>query len=251
MQGRDDGRGELVATNNAGVTTIADLHADRELRGRVASLTEFGAFVDLGIGHDGLVHISQIPGARLRDPQQMLRVGEVVTVWVLNVDPQAQKISLSMFKPRHLQEGRLPTLGERMDQQQGRRRPRGDRREPAERPQQGVGRFAGAGRVGERRPPGEPGRDGGARRPFGGGGRGPRRDDRDGGGFGDRGPRGRGPREQRVYTVEPAREVAATRTHKGEFTSLANLRALLGKPAAPAPAPAEAEPPRPDDAPSS
>ncbi|MBZ0151834.1 MAG: hypothetical protein K8J09_09905, partial [Planctomycetes bacterium] len=57
------------------------------------------------------------------------------------------------------------------------------------------------------------------------------RDDR----FGDRGPRGRGPREQRVYTVEPAREVAETRTHKGEVTSLASLRALLSgnKPAAP------------------
>ncbi len=235
MRGKDDGRGELVATNNAGVDTIADLHADRELRGRVASLTEFGAFVDLGIGHDGLVHISQIPGFRLRDPQQMLRVGEVVTVWVLNVDPQQQKISLTMYQPRHLQEGRRPTLGERMEQQQGKRRPRGDRREHGAGAAAGAGRggpggrFAGAGRVGERRPPGEPGRDGGDRPRFGGG----RGGDRDGG-FGDRGPRGRGPREQRVYTVEPAREVAATRTHKGEFTSLANLRALLGKPAAPA-----------------
>lgn len=267
QRGKEDSRGELVATNNAGVTSLADLHTDRELRGRVASLTEFGAFVDLGIGQDGLVHISQIPGHRLRDPQQMLRVGEVVTVWVLNVDQQNQKIGLSMHMPRHLQEGRRPTLGERMDQQAGRRRPRGERREGPGHGGHGghggprheggpTGRFAGAGRVGERRPPGEPGK-GDERGGFGRGPRGPR--DRDGfgdRGFGDRGGRGRGPREQRVYTVEPAREVAETRTHKGEFTSLANLRALLGgkkaaepAPAAPAPATEAAAPeatPRPE-----
>jgi hypothetical protein len=185
------------------------------------------------------VHISQIPGHRLRDSQQMLRVGEVVSVWVLNVDQQQGKISLTMHKPRHLQEGRAPTIGERLDQQQGRRRPRGDRNErrdegaPAGGPGGGPGtgnRFAGSGRVGERRPPRAPGEEGNDRPRFGRGGpRGGDRDDRGDRGFGDRGPRGRGPREQRVYTVEPAREAAETRTHKGEFTSLSNLRALLGK----------------------
>ncbi|HLQ37193.1 MAG TPA: Tex-like N-terminal domain-containing protein, partial [Planctomycetota bacterium] len=74
-----DPRGEMTATANAGVRTIDDLRADQELRGRVANLTEFGAFLDLGIGQDGLVHISQIPANRLRNPEQMLRVGEVVT----------------------------------------------------------------------------------------------------------------------------------------------------------------------------
>jgi uncharacterized protein len=230
MRGNEDSRGELVATHNEGVNTLADLQPDRELKGRVASLTEFGAFVDLGIGQDGLVHISQIPGFRLRDPQQMLRVGEVVTVWVLNVDQEKQKIALTMHLPRHLQEGRRPTLGERMEQQQrgggkrpqGDRPPRGDRGDRGERrePSGPPGRFAGASRVGKRQPPGEPGREGGDRPRFG--------RDRDEGGFGDRGPRGRGPREQRVYTVEPAREASEQRTHKGEFTSLANLRALLG-----------------------
>jgi uncharacterized protein len=243
--GKDDGRGELVATSNANVHGIADLHVDRELRGRIASLTEFGAFVDLGIGHDGLVHISQIPPHRLRDPQQMLRVGEVVTVWVLHVDQATQKIALSMHMPRHLQEGRRPTLGERMDQQQG-RRPRREREAPPAPPS----RLAGAS-VGQRRPPGEPGGEG-DRRSRPGGGRGPRpRDDREGSGYGGR-SRGRTPQEQRVYTVEPARQVAATRTHKGEFTSLANLRALLGgKPSAPPaePAPPPAEPPPPPAAP--
>ena len=234
---KQEPRGELIATANEGVTSLADLHSDRELRGRVASLTEFGAFIDLGIGHDGLVHISQIPTARVRDPQQMLRVGEVVTVWVLSVDQQTQKIALSMHQPRHLQEGRRPTLGERMDQQEKRQRPRPERRE-ASAPQRAAGRFAGAGRVGERRGPSAPGDGGDGGRPrFGGerGGSGERRD-RD-----DRGSRGRGPSDPRVYTVEPALEAAETRTHKGEFKSLANLRALLGsKSDAPKAPPADA-----------
>lgn len=229
QRANEDPRGELLNSSNEGVHTLADLHADRELRGRVATLTEFGAFVDLGIGQDGLVHISQIPGHRLRDPGQMLRAGEVVTVWVLSVDTQNQKIALSMLKPRHLQEGRLPTLGERMDQQQGRRR----RRPEGDGPPRQEGRFAGAhsSRPSQRRGPPEPGQGGGDRRFGGGRGPGGGRDDRDRGDRDDRGRRDRGPREQRVYTVEPAKEVVETRSHKGEVTSLASLRALLAGPA--------------------
>ncbi len=243
-----DSRGELVATGNEGVHTLADLHADRELRGRVANLTEFGAFVDLGIGQDGLVHISQIPPHRLRDPHNMLRVGEVVTVWVQGVDHEKRKISLSMHKPRHLQEGRLPTIGERMEMQQG-RRPRRDRggpgggpggRQERERPpMRGDSR-----RLPERRGPAAPGDAAeGDRR--GRGDRGPRpgRGDR---GDSDFGGGRRGPREQRVYTVEPAKEVVETRTPKGEVTSLASLRNLFGRGAAkdedkPTPPPPAAE----------
>jgi uncharacterized protein len=216
-----DPRGELIATANEGVNTLADLHQDRELKGRVASLTDFGAFIDLGIGQDGLVHISQIPGHRMRDPNQMLRVGEVVTVWVLNVDQQKQKISLSMHQPRHLAEGRLPTLGERMEQQKGRRRGRGDRGP------------RGQGRGDEqqgRRPGAAGGRPGGGRRGGPGAGREDRGRDRDRG-FGgrERGGRRGGPREQRIYTVEPAREVEEQRSDKGEVTSLSSLRNLLNR----------------------
>ncbi|MBM4062310.1 MAG: S1 RNA-binding domain-containing protein [Planctomycetes bacterium] len=268
QRAKEDVRGVLTPTRNEGVNTIADLRADQELRGRVASLTEFGAFVDLGIGQDGLAHISQIPGHRLRDPQHMLRVGEVVTVWVLHVDQQNQKIALSMHKPRHLQEGRLPTIGERMEQQ-GRRRhreggPTGPTAEPRKPGRFQDSRFAGSGFPGggfaggghrpERRGPPEPG-DGDRRPRFGRGGpRGP--GEREGGdrgfgdrGFGDRRPRG-GPREQRVYTVEPAKEVVETRTHKGEVTSLASLRALFGTSPRPTPpAPPPAPPPPPPEAP--
>ncbi|MFM1873112.1 MAG: hypothetical protein RL398_2534 [Planctomycetota bacterium] len=232
QRAKEDVRGELVDTRNEGVSTLADLHADRELKGRVANLTEFGAFIDLGIGQDGLVHISQIPPHRLRG-DEMLCVGEVVTVWVQSIDQEKRKISLSMFKPRHLQEGRLPTIGERMAAQgrggprgergprhdrgergqRGDRGPRGDGPQQPERPRLGDSR-----RLPQRRGPGE-GRDG-ERAP---------REDRGDRGFGDRGPRGpRGPRENRVYTVEPAKEVADTRNQKGELTSLAGLRNLFG-----------------------
>ena len=205
----EDSRGELIATANEGVNTLADLNQDQELKGRIASLTEFGAFVDLGIGQDGLVHISQIPGHRMRDPNQMLRVGEVVTVWVLGVDVQKQKISLSMHPPRQRSDGRHAPGGDRPDSQQGRRRGRSQR---------GPGRGDGPG-----------GRGPGGRRGAPGGGRDRERGGDRGFGGRDRGGRRGGSREPRIYTVEPAREVEEQRSDKGEVTSLSSLRNLLNR----------------------
>jgi transcriptional accessory protein Tex/SPT6 len=248
-----DPRGKLTATANAGVHTLADLHADMELRGRIANLTEFGAFVDLGIGQDGLVHISQIPGHRLRDPNQMLRVGEVVQVWVLHVDNQTRKISLSMHKPRHLAEGRPATLGERMDRGKRQSRQRSSGRGPgrgrreqeagpdsqtftrgARAPDSRRGQRRSAPVTAEGKPTGNR-EEGGDRPPRDRGARGPR-GDRRGGDRGDRGDRGgrggRGDRSPRVITVESEREVSETKGHKGELTSLSSLKSLLGKPPA-------------------
>jgi predicted RNA-binding protein with RPS1 domain len=233
-----DARGELTATTNAGVHTLADLRSDMELRGRIANLTEFGAFVDLGIGQDGLIHISQIPSHRLRDPHQMLRVGEVVQVWVAHVDQEKGKISLSMQPPRHVQEGRQPTLGEKMEQRPGRRERRPRRDEPAT-PLMSRAARAPESRKGRNRaapltPEGKPEKDrfpveegvpaeGGAPAAAAGpeGARGERRDDRGGrgrfggggGGFGggdrrhggrdDRGGRGRDDRGSRGQGGDP------------------------------------------------
>ncbi|MHC4814080.1 MAG: S1 RNA-binding domain-containing protein, partial [Planctomycetota bacterium] len=96
--GRDP-RGTLTAVRNPDVHTVKDLRPDQELRGRVTNLTDFGAFVDLGIGQDGLVHVSQIPPQRLRDPRRMLAVGEVITTYVLQVDDGGKRISLTMHRP--------------------------------------------------------------------------------------------------------------------------------------------------------
>ncbi|MBK8100340.1 MAG: helix-hairpin-helix domain-containing protein [Planctomycetes bacterium] len=219
--GRDP-RGELTATFNAGVRAFTDLRSDLELRGRVTSLTEFGAFIDLGIGQDGLVHISQIPPSRLHAADNTLRVGEVITVWVLGTDAEKRKISLSMFEPRHLREGRQATLGERMEQQQGRGRRPARQEQQEQKPVFSRTARAPQSRKGkQRRAPltqdGKPeSRGAGAAAAES---ESYERLDR------GRGPRGRGG----VITVDSGREVAETRGHKGEITSLSGLRSLLAK----------------------
>ncbi|GAB4138905.1 MAG: Tex family protein [Planctomycetota bacterium] len=230
-----DPRGELLATANEGVHSIADLRSDRPMKGRVSSLTEFGAFIDLGIGHDGLVHVSQIPQQRLRDPQQMLRVGEIVEVWVLQADEKTKRISLSMFQPRHIAEGRPQTLGERLDQQKGARGRRRRGREETPGALSRAARVPESRRGRQRRPPLTPeGKPDASRGAVEEGVRRPRRGDR----YGDSG-RDRATRASRIYTVESGKEVAETRGRKGELTSLAGLRALLRK------TEPEAEDPRP------
>ncbi len=226
-----DPRGPMGSVRNDGVDSIDDLRMDQELTGRVTNLTEFGAFLDLGIGQDGLVHISQIPHQRLRNPEQMLRVGEVITVWVVNVDRQNKKIGLSMLQPRHLAEGRPATLGERMGRNERPRRERGPRGGGQgghgghdRKPEPAFSRAARApeGRRGGRRGPGERRGPGGPGGP--GGDRGDRGFDR-GYDRGERGPRRGG--EPRVITIESGAPQEEQRGKKGEFTSLASLRSLL------------------------
>jgi len=65
---------------------IEDLKPGMELKGTVRNVIDFGAFVDIGVHQDGLVHISQITNRFIRHPSEMLKVGDVVTVWVLSVD---------------------------------------------------------------------------------------------------------------------------------------------------------------------
>ena len=62
-------------------------------------MTDFGAFVDIGVHRDGLVHISQLSGRRVRHPSEVVSVGDVVTVWVLSVEKDKNRISLTMRKP--------------------------------------------------------------------------------------------------------------------------------------------------------
>ncbi len=215
--GRDI-RGELSDARNEGIASYADLKLDQRLRGRITNLTEFGAFVDLGVGHHGLIHMSQIPGSRLKNPSRTLRVGEVVTIYVVGLNEKDKRIALSMHKPRHMAEGRQPTVGERMGKQ-GAGRSRGRREEPQQ-------VFSRAARAPEGRRGGRPGRK---PRPKG------KSEDFDMTEAGDplqrRGSRGgRGSKEPRVITVESDRQKEETRGHKGELRSLAGLRALLEKP---------------------
>ena len=81
------------------VMDMDDLVPGMELRGTVRNVTDFGAFVDIGVHHDGLVHISQMANRRIKHPSEAASVGDVITVWVLQVDKQKGRISLTMVKP--------------------------------------------------------------------------------------------------------------------------------------------------------
>ncbi|MBR6709647.1 MAG: S1 RNA-binding domain-containing protein, partial [Clostridia bacterium] len=67
--------------------------------GTVRNVIDFGAFVDIGVHQDGLVHITQISNKFVRHPSDVLKVGDIVTVWVMAVDVQRNRISLTMKKP--------------------------------------------------------------------------------------------------------------------------------------------------------
>ena len=78
------------------VLDIKDLKPGMELKGTVRNVIDFGAFVDIGVHQDGLVHISQISNKRVKHPSDVLRVGDVVNVKILSVDVEKGRISLTM-----------------------------------------------------------------------------------------------------------------------------------------------------------
>lgn len=78
------------------INTIDDLHEGMVLPGIVTNITNFGAFVDIGVHNDGLVHISQLADRYVSDPMQVVKLRQAVTVRVIEIDRQQQRISLSM-----------------------------------------------------------------------------------------------------------------------------------------------------------
>ena len=81
------------------VMGMEDLKPGMELKGTVRNVTDFGAFIDIGVHQDGLVHISQITNKFIKHPSEVLKVGNVVTVWVISVDNTKKRISLTMKQP--------------------------------------------------------------------------------------------------------------------------------------------------------
>ncbi len=81
---------------DASVQTIDDLHEGMELPGIVTNITNFGAFVDIGVHQDGLVHVSQLADRYVTDPTQVVRLHQHVRVRVIGIDLRRQRISLSM-----------------------------------------------------------------------------------------------------------------------------------------------------------
>ncbi len=90
---RDDMPAPLLRTD---VLTIDDLTPGMELEGAVRNVVDFGAFVDVGVGQDGLVHISKLSHSFVKHPKDVVAVGDIVTVWVDTIDLQRGRIGLSM-----------------------------------------------------------------------------------------------------------------------------------------------------------
>ncbi|KRO00697.1 Tex family protein [Companilactobacillus kimchiensis] len=82
------------------VLTMADLKPGMELQGTVRNVIDFGAFVDIGVKQDGLVHISQLSNHFVSDPSTVVTIGDIVTVWVLSVDKNRNRIQLTMRKDK-------------------------------------------------------------------------------------------------------------------------------------------------------
>jgi uncharacterized protein len=79
------------------IVKLEDLKVGMALEGTVRNVTDFGAFVDIGLKNDGLVHISKLSKERIASPYELIAVGDLVTVTVLEIDPQRGKVSLSMI----------------------------------------------------------------------------------------------------------------------------------------------------------
>lgn len=128
--GRDPRPEFKTATFKEGVHKVSDLQPGMILEGTVTNVAAFGAFVDVGVHQDGLVHVSAMSHSFVQDPHEVVRSGEVVKVKVLEVDVQRQRISLSL----------------RLDDEPGSKQ----KREPSRRkkPQQNAGRQGGRRRRG-------------------------------------------------------------------------------------------------------
>ncbi len=125
--GRDPRPAFVTATFKDGVEDLADLRPDMILEGVVTNVAAFGAFVDIGVHQDGLVHISALSNQYVKDPHTVVKAGQVVKVKVLEVDVKRKRIALTM----RLADA-APAPGERRDGDS--RAARGPQR-PATRPQ--------------------------------------------------------------------------------------------------------------------
>ncbi len=94
--GRDPRPEFVTASFKQGINQLKDLYDGLQLEGVVSNVTNFGAFVDIGVHQDGLVHISQLADRFVKDPREIVKAGDVVKVWVQSVDIARKRIALSM-----------------------------------------------------------------------------------------------------------------------------------------------------------
>lgn len=90
---------ESTETAVSTVSSIKDLKVGMALKGKVTSIELYGAFVNVGVGKDALLHISQLGKRNVRNVEDVVKAGEEITVYVLKVDAQSERIALSLEKP--------------------------------------------------------------------------------------------------------------------------------------------------------
>jgi uncharacterized protein len=109
--GRDPRPSFKTATFADGIDDIKDLKVGMQLEGTVTNVAAFGAFVDIGVHQDGLVHVSQLADRFVKDPHEVVKAGDVVTVRVTEVDVPRKRIGLTMRKDGGAETGREPRSG--------------------------------------------------------------------------------------------------------------------------------------------
>ena len=130
--GRDPRPEFRMAAFQDGVEKIADLKPDMVLEGTVTNVTNFGAFVDIGVHQDGLVHISALADRFVKDPREVVKAGDVVRVKVMVVDEARKRIGLTMRLSDKAGDQRQGRGGARRESNAGPRgNPRGNRDKPA------------------------------------------------------------------------------------------------------------------------
>ncbi|RLT16588.1 MAG: S1 RNA-binding domain-containing protein [Planctomycetota bacterium] len=146
-----------------GVLKLEDLAVGMELLGSVLNVVDFGAFVDIGMHDSGLVHISQLSSQFVRDPHDVVSVGQIVPVWVLELDKARRRVALTMIPPaeRELQQRREEARKEQREQKKEQKSRRAEQRASSP-PAAGPGREntprppRQSGQQRDQRPPREP-----------------------------------------------------------------------------------------------
>ncbi|CAN5299104.1 hypothetical protein BH11PLA2_BH11PLA2_30120 [soil metagenome] len=124
-----------------GIMKLEDITPGMEMKGTVQNVVPFGAFVDIGVKESGLIHISQLANRYIKSPHDLVSVGDVVTVWVIEVKASEKKISLTMIPPKRERpreerpqfDEQRPPRGDRFQSD----RPQGDRPQGDRPPQRG------------------------------------------------------------------------------------------------------------------
>lgn len=138
--GRDPRPEFRMAEFQDGVEKISDLQPDMVLEGTVTNVTNFGAFVDIGVHQDGLVHISALAERFVKDPREVVKAGDIVRVKVMEVDAQRKRIGLTM----RLSDKAEEQTGKRGDNKRERPAPSAKSRERQQDKPAGNGAFAAA-----------------------------------------------------------------------------------------------------------